>query len=158
MPPPSSILLLGATGNLGSRVTAALVARGLTVVVLVRSEDKLRTILHPDLIARLRAVVAGADAHDLSAVERAIQDHACDAVVSCAGNMELPWRTQTLALIVRAVADGAVRVGKARGGPPLRAWFIGGLGSLVYPGTGGEQIHNYMPAWTTNHHRGTDLP
>ena len=53
------------------------------------------------------------------------------------------------------MSSAAIRVGEDRG-KPLRAWFIGGFGSLEYPGTGGWQIQDYLPAWTMAHHLGTE--
>ena len=37
----------------------------------------------------------------------------------------------------------------------MRAWFIGGLGSLTYPGTT-HRIDDYLPAWMSEHMRGTE--
>ncbi|KAK3715276.1 hypothetical protein LTR37_007243 [Vermiconidia calcicola] len=61
---------------------------------------------------------------------------------------------QSPGYIGSSVSSAAVRAGKKRG-KPLRAWFIGGIGSLEYPHTG-YRIQDYMPYWTTHHHRVTE--
>ncbi|KAK5123925.1 hypothetical protein LTR85_002122 [Meristemomyces frigidus] len=147
------VLLLGATGNLGSRLIPALLAHRHVVVASVRSREKLRTLILANLLDRI-TVVEG-DALDSATVEDVLQIHDCDAIVNAAGTRI--WNgEQILGRIAASVSSAAVRVGRQRGGKPLSAWFIGGMGSLEYPGTGGWHIQDYLPAWMSEHHRQTE--
>ena len=147
------ILLLGGTGNLGSRLIPALIAHGHVVIAYVRSMSKLRTTISPPLFDEIETYEG--DALDSSAVEDAIQKYACDAIMNTAGTREPFGKEQILGKIAASVSSAAIKVGKNRG-KPLRAWFIGGLGSLEYPGTGGWKIQDYMPGFLTIHHRETE--
>lgn len=129
---PSRVLLLGATGKFGSRLVPALLSYHHHVVAVVRSPAKLPAKFLPSLFSQL-TIVQG-DATSSRTITQALRDHFCDAIVNVAGNQVLPWDEPVLEKIVRAVVDAAVEVGKERG-EPLRAWFIGGMGSLRYPGT-----------------------
>lgn len=146
------VLLIGATGNLGSRAIPALLAHGHDVTAFVRSPEKLRGLVTPALY-NLITVYKG-DAFDSAQVENALVSHTCDAIVNTSGTREPPWRQQIMTKIITSITSAAIRVGKARA-KPLTAWFIGGLGSLQYPGTGGWKIEDYMPSWITIHHRQT---
>lgn len=127
------VLLIGATGNVGLRLVAALLTHGHSVVAYVRSSSKLESLL-PESIYRQIAVVQG-DATDSAAIKKAILDANCDAVVNTAGLAALPpWGKSDLPTIVRAVVD-AVRDAGLERNKPLRVWFLGGLGVLHYPGT-----------------------
>jgi hypothetical protein len=68
------VLLLGATGNLGSRCLAALVAHKHVVTVFVRNSSKLRAMMSPALLAEANAIVEGG-ATDSTALKKAILDH-----------------------------------------------------------------------------------
>ena len=127
------VLSLGATGNLGLRIIPALLIHNHRVVAYVRSRSKLRSLLPSSILALITIIVG--DATDSPIIEKAIVEHDCDAIVDTAGNQVLPWKEHVLPKIAKAVVDAAVAVGMARG-KPLRAWLIGGLGSLEYPGTG----------------------
>jgi putative NADH-flavin reductase len=144
------VLLLGGTGKLGSRLIPALLGRGHSVVALVRSQQKLRGLLTTDLFSKI-TIVEG-DALSSENIETALGIQNCDALIHAAGGK----RNERLqGPIAQAASDAAVKVGKERGSP-LRAWIIGGLGTLEYPGTGGWKIHDYMPLWTTQHHKDTE--
>jgi len=130
------VLLLGATGNLGSRLVPALLAHNHTVTVYVRSISKLHSLLPPSLTSAI-TIVSG-DATDSAGVREAILANNCDALVNAAGNQVLPWREYVLPKIAKAVADAAVAVGRERGGRPMRAWFVCGIGELGYPGMEGR--------------------
>jgi putative NADH-flavin reductase len=147
------ILLLGATGNLGLRLIPALLVHGHEVVAYVRSASKLHSLTTPGLFDAIK--IYEGDALDSVAVEAALHQHACDAIMNTAGNRIMDGGEQVLYKIATAVSSAAVRVGESRG-KPLRAWFIGGLGSLEYPGTGGRKVQDYMPLWMTEHHQGTE--
>jgi nucleoside-diphosphate-sugar epimerase len=127
------VLLLGATGNLGSRLVPALLTHGHSVVAYVRSASKLETLL-PATVYEQVTVVQG-DAKSSQSIKKAILDHKCDAVVSTAGVAALaPWAKSDLPEIFRAVLDAAREAGRERQ-HPLRVWFLGGQGVLYYPGT-----------------------
>ena len=127
------VLLIGATGNLGLRLVAALLTHGHSVVAFVRSSNKLESLLPPSVYAQL-AVVQG-DATDSSSIKRAILDSSCDAVVNTAGLAALPpWGKSDLPVIFRAVLDGVREAGADRQ-KPLRTWFLAGMGIMYFPGT-----------------------
>jgi nucleoside-diphosphate-sugar epimerase len=127
------VLLLGATGNLGSRLVPALLTHGHSVVAYVRSASKLETLL-PATVYEQVTIVQG-DAKNPQSIQKAILDHKCDAVVSTAGVAALaPWAKSDLPEIFRAVLDAAREAGRERQ-HPLRVWFLGGQGVLYYPGT-----------------------
>jgi uncharacterized protein YbjT (DUF2867 family) len=127
------VLLIGATGNLGLRLVAALLTHGHSVVAYVRSSNKLESLL-PESVYRQITVVQG-NATDSASIKRAILDNNCDAVVNTAGLAALaPWGKSELPAIVRAVVD-AVRAAGLERQKPLRTWFLAGLGVLYFPGT-----------------------
>lgn len=149
------VLLLGGTGNLGLRMIPALLAHNQTVIAYVRSEARLRSLITPRLADKI-AIHTG-DALDTDAVEVALREHDCDAVMNTAGNFVAPWREQVLGRIATSVSSAAVRVGRDRG-KVLRAWFIGGMSSLVYPFEGNVErwkVEDFFPHWGGEHHRGT---
>jgi nucleoside-diphosphate-sugar epimerase len=127
------VLLLGATGNLGSRLVPALLTHGHSVVAYVRSASKLETLL-PATVYEQVTIVQG-DAKSSQSIQKAVLDNKCDAVVSTAGVAALaPWAKSDLPEIFRAVLDAAREAGRERK-HPLRVWFLGGQGVLYYPGT-----------------------
>lgn len=150
------VLLLGATGNLGLRLIPALLAHNHTVVAFIRSETKLRSLITPRLAALITIHIG--DALDTDSVKAALSQHGCDAIMNTAGNFAPPWKEQYLWKIAASVSSAAVRVGRERG-KVLRAWFVGGLTSLVYPipeNTQGWKVEDYFPFFAAEHHRGTD--
>lgn len=127
------VLLLGATGNLGLRLTASLLTHHHTVVAFVRSSSKLQSLVPAPVFQQL-TVVQG-DAKDSVAIKKAIVDNGCDAVVNTAGLAALPpWGKSDLPQIFHAVVDAAREAGVERK-KPLRAWLLAGLGVLQFPGT-----------------------
>lgn len=127
------VLLLGATGNLGSRLIPALLTYGHDVVAYVRSASKLESLM-PATIYEQISIVQG-DATDSQAIKEAIIDHKCEAVVSTAGVAALaPWAKSELPVIFKAVLDAVREAGTERKSP-LRVWVLGGQGVLYYPGT-----------------------
>ncbi|KAJ9148543.1 hypothetical protein NKR23_g4968 [Pleurostoma richardsiae] len=132
------VLILGATGKLGSRTAAALIARRHTTVAFVRTPSKL-----PPLLLEALAGVRSGDARSASDIKKAIVDHGCDAVVNTAGYAAMaPWGKSDLPAIVDAVIAAAVDVGSERGHPP-RVWFLGGQGIMDLPGQK-HMIVDYM--------------
>jgi uncharacterized protein YbjT (DUF2867 family) len=127
------VLLVGATGNLGIRLVAALLTHGHSVVAFVRSSNKLESLLPTSVYSQI-TVIQG-DATDPVSIKRAILDTGCDALVNTAGLAALPpWGKSDLPTIFRAVLDAVREAGVDRE-RPLRAWFLAGLGVLHYPGS-----------------------
>ncbi|EXJ77986.1 hypothetical protein A1O3_09145 [Capronia epimyces CBS 606.96] len=138
------VLLIGATGNLGIRLVAALLTHGHSVVAFVRSSNKLESLL-PASVYHQITVVQG-DATDPDSIKRAILDASCDAVVNTAGLAALPpWGHSELPAIFHAVVDAVREAGVDRK-KPLRAWFLAGLGVLYYPGSE-SMLSNYLPVY-----------
>ncbi len=127
------VLLIGASGNLGIRLVAALLTHGHSVVAFVRSSTKLESLL-PASVYRQIAIVQG-DATDPVSIKRAILDASCDAVVNTAGLAALPpWGKSELPAIFHAVLDAVREAGLDRK-QLLRTWFLAGMGVLYYPGS-----------------------
>ncbi len=127
------VLVIGATGNMGLRLVAALLTHGHNVVAFVRSSTKLESLL-PTSVYRQITVVQG-DATDAASIKKAILDASCDAVVNTAGLAALPpWGKSELPAIFRSVLDGIRQASRERA-KPLRVWFMGGFGVLTYPGS-----------------------
>ncbi|KAF1852048.1 NAD(P)-binding protein [Cucurbitaria berberidis CBS 394.84] len=138
------VLLVGATGNLGIRLVAALLTHGHSVVAFVRSSKKLESLL-PASVYRQITVVQG-DATDSISIKKAILESSCDAVVNTAGLAAiLPWGRSELPAIFRAVLDAVREAGLDRQ-KPLRAWFLAGMGVLYYPGSE-SMLSNYLPIY-----------
>lgn len=124
------VLVLGATGNLGSRVLSALIQRGHTVFAFVRNPSKLPI----DIKEHLSGVEKG-DARNSADIKSAITRTRCDAIVNTAGYAAMaPWGRSELPLIVKTVISAALEVGRERGNP-LRLWVLGGQGLLDVPTT-----------------------
>ena len=132
------VLLLGATGSVGSRLLPALQAHGHEVVVFVRSERKLKDLLPSATISR--ATVTVGNATDSNAIREALIRNRCDALVNSAGQSNIfPWQAPRMQEIEQAVITAAVHASKEMG-RPLRAWFLGGMSALDYPGFGGIRL------------------
>ncbi len=122
------VLLLGATGTLGSRITPALLSHQHQVVVFVRSENKLKETLPPSILSKV-AVVTG-DATDSNAILETLVNHDCDAFVNSAGQSNVfPWQAPRMQEIINAVATAGVEASKKLN-HPMRGWFLGGLTAM----------------------------
>ena len=128
------VLLLGSTGNLGSRCLQALIAHKHAVTVVVRNVPKLRSMMSPALLDQIYAIVEG-DATDSAALEQAMLDHDIEGIIDVAGNHVPPWQEFLMPKIARAVTQAAVAVGKQRG-KPLRAWITSAILIQKHPMTG----------------------
>jgi putative NADH-flavin reductase len=127
------VLIVGATGNMGLRLVAALLTHNHSVVAFVRSASKLESLLPASVYSQI-SVVQG-NATDSAAMKRAILDAGCDAVINAAGLAAVaPWAKSDLPQIFRAVANAVLEAGLERK-KPLRAWFLGGMGVLNFPGS-----------------------
>ncbi|KAL8997692.1 MAG: hypothetical protein Q9169_003099 [Polycauliona sp. 2 TL-2023] len=139
------VLLLGATGNLGSRLIPALLAHNHSIVIYVRSESKLKNLV--DSAALAKCTIVSGDATDTRAIEETILTHQCNALVNSAGMAApLPWQAPQMQVIVQAVATAAVQASKKLG-YPIRCWFLGGMTVLDYPGTNGTKLSYYFPVF-----------
>ncbi|RMX78780.1 hypothetical protein D0869_08811 [Hortaea werneckii] len=99
------VLLLGATGNLGSRLVPALLTHGLSVTCFVRSAGKLKGLLPPTVSDQI--TIREGDAKQSAAVKKAILESECDTVVSAAGvAAAAPWGKSDLPEIFKAVLQG----------------------------------------------------
>lgn len=128
------VFLLGATGNLGSRLVPALLTHNHTVVAFVRSSKKLESLLPPSVYQQIQTVIEG-DAKDSASIKKAILDTRCNAVVTTAGVSAIaPWSKTDFPKLFRAVIKGVHDAGVEMK-QPLRVWAIGGQGVLRYPGT-----------------------
>jgi nucleoside-diphosphate-sugar epimerase len=127
------VLLIGATGNVGLRLIAALLTHNHNVVAFVRSSSKLESLV-PQSIYNQITVVQGS-ATDKIAIKKAILENNCDAIINSAGVAALPpWGTSDLPEIVRAVVEAVKEAGIERKSP-LRVWLMAGLGVLQFPGS-----------------------
>ncbi|KAJ5782103.1 hypothetical protein N7457_003877 [Penicillium paradoxum] len=127
------VLLLGATGNLGSRLLPALINRGHTVCAFVRDPSKLAPGIPSDRFSLERG-----DATKAADIKAAVTRHQCDAIVNAAGYAAMqPWGKSTLPTIVNAVIQAALEIGQERG-TPLRLWVLAGQGLMDIP------TKNYM--------------
>lgn len=127
------VLLLGATGNLGSRLLPALIQRGHIVFTLIRDPSRL-----PKGVQRHLFHVECGDAKQAGVIKATALTHECDAIVNAAGAAGIaPWGRGDLSAIIDAVTCAALEIGQERG-KPLRLWVLGGIGLLDIP------TQNYM--------------
>ncbi|MFO0203100.1 MAG: NAD(P)-dependent oxidoreductase [Alphaproteobacteria bacterium] len=117
------ILVLGATGETGSRLVTAGMQAGHQVTALVRNPEK--------LARRLGAQASGptvliGDALDESMLTAAMAGQ--DVVINAAGNA---WDGASFAPLVQST----IRVANKVLGPGGRFWLFGGAGVLDVPGT-----------------------
>ncbi|KAL8890087.1 MAG: hypothetical protein Q9215_002715 [Flavoplaca cf. flavocitrina] len=123
------VLLLGATGNLGSRLIPALLAHNHSVVIYVRSESKLKNLI--DSAALSKCTIVSGDATNSRAIEEALLNNQCNALINSAGMAAVfPWQAPQMQVIVQAVANAAVEASRKLG-YPIRCWFLGGM--TVFP-------------------------
>jgi len=121
------VLLLGVTGNVGSRLLPALLAHKHQVVAYVRSPTK----IPEEAKSKLENLVVGS-ATDSAAIKDAILSNNCDAVVNAAGVAGMTkWSNQgDFPAIFAAVVKAIVEAGRERGGAPIRCWLMSGFGIL----------------------------
>lgn len=132
------VLLLGATGNLGSRIIPALLAHNHSVVAFIRSESKLRQLVHSAVVDKC-TIVTG-DATNAAAIETALVQNRCDALINSAGQAAvLPWQKPRMQGIINAVATAAVEASKKLAFP-IRCWFLGGMTVLDFPKMPGTKL------------------
>lgn len=124
------VLLIGVTGNVGSRMFPALLAHEHQVVAYVRTPTKIPS----EAKSRLDSIVVGS-ATDSAAIKAAILHHNCDAVVNSAGLARTTGLTSQgeFPAIFAAVVQAALEAGRERGGAPIRCWLMSGYGILDSP-------------------------
>ncbi|TVY39954.1 hypothetical protein LOCC1_G004435 [Lachnellula occidentalis] len=124
------VLLLGVTGNVGSRMLPALLAHKHQVVGYVRTPAK----ISPEARSKMDSIVVGS-ASDSAAIKAAILSHNCDAVVNAAGLAAMTgWTSQgEFPAIFAAVVQAALEAGRERGGAPIRCWLMSGFGAMDSP-------------------------
>jgi putative NADH-flavin reductase len=118
------VLLLGVTGNVGSRALPALIKHGHSVVAYVRSTNRLT----PAVRAVLVDVVVGS-ATDKLALKNAILAYNCDAVFHAAGLAQQWGHSETgeYNTIFAAVVAAIVEARRERHGAAIRAWLMSGF-------------------------------
>jgi len=129
-----NVALIGASGNVGSRILAELACRGHAVTAIAR--DPTRVPVLPDVVAkggdvadqpRLAALLAGHDAV-ISAVPFATTDAA-------ARDLPCDMRATTISAVPFATTDAAGLIATVRSAHVPRYLVVGGAGSLeVAPG------------------------
>jgi putative NADH-flavin reductase len=97
------ILLLGATGKVGSRLISAFLTRKHEVVAYVCDPSKLTTTSN---------LVIQGSATDVAAIRKAAIDYECDAVVNVACYAGMWKPTTEFLAIVAAVTKAAIEAGK----------------------------------------------
>ena len=103
-PPPGSVLLAGATGDLGGRILRNLLAQGATVRVLTRPETGTARIAH---LRAQGAEVIQAGYDDPDGLRRACTD--IDCVVSAINGLDSAMLGAQLRLLAAAAAVGVPR-------------------------------------------------
>ncbi|EED15156.1 hypothetical protein TSTA_046100 [Talaromyces stipitatus ATCC 10500] len=139
------VLLLGVTGNVGSRLLPALIAHKHQIVGYVRSPNKLSA----QVKSNLDSIVVGS-ATDSAAIKAAILIHNCDAVVNAAGvAAKTPFHSAgDFPAIFAAVVKAATEAGRERKAP-IRCWLMSGFGILDHP----KKPHlfvDYIPLFPTH--------
>jgi nucleoside-diphosphate-sugar epimerase len=124
------VLLLGVTGNVGSRLLPALLSHKHQVVAYVRTPSK----ISPEATSKLESIVTGS-ASDSAAIKAAILSQNCDAIVNAAGVAAVTCLNSQgeFQAIFAAVVQAALDAGRERGRAPIRCWFMSGFGVLDSP-------------------------
>ncbi len=135
------ILIVGATGSLGTRLIPTLLAQKHQVIAFVRNPSKLTSILPALLHQRIETTTG--DAEDINALKSALVEQKCDGVICVAGSPSSPFGSEASrqGYIGRAVALAAREVGESRG-KPLRGWWLAGIIFMDVPGMQGKTFHD----------------
>ena len=132
------VLLLGATGTVGSRCVAPLLAHKHEVLLFVRSVRKLQDLLPSSLLQGITIILGNAT--DQNAISKALIENRCDALINAAGQASIfPWQAPRMQNVIHAVASAAVDASLALG-HPIRGWFMGGMAALDMPNMPGTEI------------------
>lgn len=148
------VLVIGASGKLGSRLLPALLAHDHTVTAFVRDPSKLTDLLPPSLLSAI-TVVSG-DAEDIPTIKAALLDNKCDALICTAGSPSKPDGSgppSRQGHISASVATAAKQVGEQTG-KAIRGWWVTGVVLLDVPGGDakkGEIFHDHIPNYRPEH-------
>jgi len=144
------ILVIGASGRLGSHLLPALLSYKHEPVAFVRNPGKLDTMLPRSLLERI-TVVQG-DGEDIDGIVLALRENQCDGLICTAGSpgpvgakakKTLPYSRQ--GHISESVAKAARIYGAERqkaGRPILRGWWVTGIAFLPDPFDKGKIMHD----------------
>jgi nucleoside-diphosphate-sugar epimerase len=123
------VLLLGVTGNVGSRLLPPLLAHQHQVVAYVRAPAKISS----EAKSMVASIVVGS-ASNSAAIKAAVLSHNCDAVVNAAGVAAMTsWTAQgEFPAIFAAVVQAVLEAGRERG-TPIRCWLMSGFSALDSP-------------------------
>ncbi|PWY69606.1 hypothetical protein BO94DRAFT_477772, partial [Aspergillus sclerotioniger CBS 115572] len=122
------ILLLGATGFLGSRPLPSLLQHSHTVIPYIRTPSSLPVPLLPHL-----PTIIQSDPRSATTIKSAFFDHNCDAIINAAGYAAMfPWSSTSLPDIVDAVIQAAVEIGRERGRPVRSGFEVGVSANCMY--------------------------
>lgn len=129
-------LLLGATGNLGSRIIPALLSHNHQVCVFVRNPRKLEQILPSSVFTKLE-IIQG-DATSEPAITSALKQSNAEVLVTAAGAAPMfPWPKSSVPEIETAIVAALEGLGVERKNK-IRSWFLGGMLLLDLPGSAGK--------------------
>lgn len=144
----TSVLLLGATGSLGSRLLSALLSRpSITVTAVVRNRAKLYSIASASssIISNQKHLsVEEGNATDASLIARIIREKNISVVVNAAGHAKMfsfssnrsPDKNE-FARIVKASVDAVDQAAvTSENQKRIRSWFLGGMLLLDLPESG----------------------
>lgn len=144
----TSVLLLGATGSLGSRILSALLSKpSITITTIVRNRAKLYSILSTSssiLSNRDYLSVEEGDASDASLIARIIREKNVSVLVNAAGHAKMFSFSSSespadneFARIVKASVDAVDQAAVASEKQKrIRGWFLGGMLLLDLPESG----------------------
>jgi putative NADH-flavin reductase len=125
------VLLLGATGNLGSCILPALLAHNHEVTAFVRSTEKLQHLVPASIIANIN-VVQG-DATSRNDIADALRNFRIQALINAAGAAPMmPWNSSQVPQIEEAIVHALEDVGLEQQ-MKIRSWFVGGMLLLDVP-------------------------
>lgn len=123
------VLLLGATGRVGSRLLPALRAHNHEVIAYVRNPSK----MSQEAKSAVTTIVSGSGTESAS-IKSAITSNDCDAVVNAAGLAPaLSKKAGDFPDIFAAVVKAAIEAKTERGGRAVRCWFLSGWTMLDSP-------------------------
>lgn len=133
------VLLLGATGSVGSRLIPALRAHNHEVVLYVRSPNKL-----PAQARSIASAIESGSGTDSDAIKAAILSNNCNAVINAAGVSKMWSKTGTDFPAIFAAVVKACRDAQHSSGTVLRVWMMSGFGLLDSPRRG-YVLMDYIP-------------
>ncbi|KAI0314855.1 hypothetical protein OF83DRAFT_1165040 [Amylostereum chailletii] len=137
-----SVLVIGASGNVGSAVMRSCLERKHDVTAFLRSPSK----LPEDLKSHVNLRVVEGDATSVEALVKAMSGQ--DAVVQAAVyGSKMPWGTSDSEKVVRSVVSAAKRVQSSRSADArtLRLWALSGQVLLDIPEGGGKIEGDIIP-------------